>query len=152
METIIEHNSSKNQEIKGKFVQREVYLNMNGWVEDYQKNNECWFDEMQNLYLSDQQILDNDTYYTNKMNDEEKEEYIQSIKDNGEDIQEIFEYWAVSSFLYEDLKKLGEPVAEINNTYIWGRTCTGQAILLDSVISNICEGMEILEGQSNSWE
>ena len=34
---------------------------------------------------------------------------------------------------------------------VWGRATTGQAILLDGVISEICSDMEILEGQANEW-
>lgn len=65
---------------------------------------------------------------------------------------EIFEWWAVSDFLYIQLKAQGYPVVDTGSCYVWGRTTTGQAILLDGVISRICSGMEILEGQSNSWE
>lgn len=143
----INHDSTTNQEIKGRFVRREVYLCMSSWMLEYQEHNECWFEEFDNLYLSDEQILEN---YCTRFG-ETAEDIIKSCKDNGEDIQEIFEYWAVSEFLWRKLREHGEPVAEINNTYIWGRTCTGQAILLDYVISKICEEMEILEGQKYSW-
>jgi hypothetical protein len=63
--------------------------------------------------------------------------------------QEVFEWWIVSSFLCEKLSKLGHPVIKDQN--IWGRCTTGQAILLDYAISQICEDLEILEGQKNQW-
>lgn len=65
--------------------------------------------------------------------------------------QEIFEWWIVSEYLYRKLKELGRPVLEWGNNYYWGRCTTGQAILLDWVISKICMDMEILEGQKYSW-
>jgi hypothetical protein len=65
--------------------------------------------------------------------------------------QEIFEWWIVTEWLYRQLKGKGEPVLEWGNNYYWGRCTTGQAILLDGVISSICWGMEILDGQANSW-
>ena len=64
-------------------------------------------------------------------------EYIQNIKDRGEDAQEIYEYWIVTEWFYNKLKELGEPVTDWENLYIWGRTCTGQAIALDYTIDNI---------------
>ena len=65
--------------------------------------------------------------------------------------QEILEYWIVSPWLGEKLREKGEPVLERWGGWIWGRTCSGQAILLDNVISEICYEMEILEGQQYEW-
>lgn len=50
--------------------------------------------------------------------------------------QEIYEWWAVSPWLYEQLKAQGEPVID-SFPHLWGRTCSGQAIALDSVITRI---------------
>jgi hypothetical protein len=49
----------------------------------------------------------------------------------------------------EKLKRYGEVFVEIFGEIWWGRTCTGQAILLDYVIGRIGEDMDILEGQEN---
>lgn len=87
--------------------------------------------------------------------DTETSEAIRAEMDELENLdpepQEIFEWWIVTYWLFEKLKERGEPVIEWQNLSIWGRTTTGQAILLDSVISDIAEEMEILEGQVNSW-
>lgn len=64
--------------------------------------------------------------------------------------QEILEWWIVTKHLYTKLKDKGEPVLEWGNNYYWGRTCSGQAIMLDGVISSICAEMEILDGQKYS--
>lgn len=64
---------------------------------------------------------------------------------------EIFEYWLVSDRLGEKLRVQGQPVLQRREVWIWGRCCSGQAILLDYVISKICYEMGILEGQENEW-
>lgn len=56
--------------------------------------------------------------------------------------KEIFEYWIVSPYLGEQLRDLGEPTLERWGGWIWGRTCTGQAIALDWVIQEIVRRRE----------
>lgn len=51
--------------------------------------------------------------------------------------KEIYEYWIVTEWFFNKLKQQNEPVIEWENLYIWGRTTTGQAILLDGVIDEI---------------
>ena len=65
---------------------------------------------------------------------------------------EIFEYWIVSNFLGEKLKALGHTIIEEYGHSIWGRETSGQAILLDYAISEICSSMKILDGQAHSWK
>lgn len=50
--------------------------------------------------------------------------------------QEIFEWWAVSPWLFEKLREEGEPVID-TFPHLWGRTTSGQAIALDGVITRI---------------
>lgn len=64
--------------------------------------------------------------------------------------QEIYEWWAVSDYLFDKLKDKGYPVVDAGSCYVWGRI-TNQAILLDYVITEICAEMGILEGQENAW-
>ena len=55
---------------------------------------------------------------------------------------EALEHWVVSDFLARKLKERGEAVCDdFFNLTIWGRTTSGQAILLDTVIEDI--GIEI---------
>jgi hypothetical protein len=74
---------------------------------------------------------------------------IEELENLDQESQDVYEWWLVSSYLCAKLVELGHPVLKDEN--IWGRCTTGQAILLDYAISKICEGMKILEGQSNSW-
>lgn len=186
-------NSIKNQDIKSKFVGREVYTNVNQMV-DYilNKSNEddnapfSW-DDVENLYAYPEwssTVIGEDLYFgggseddkseflenfdrlieeserllnDGKISDATHERNVQLIEDARKEVEdleqeqaEIFEWWAVSGWLCEKLAEKGACVIKDHN--LWGRTTTGQAILLDHVISQICEDMKILEGQENEWK
>jgi len=53
--------------------------------------------------------------------------------------QEVFEWWLVTRWLAEELRAIGEPVLDNGFGYWWGRSCTGQAILLDGTLQVIAE-------------
>ena len=53
--------------------------------------------------------------------------------------EEVMEWWLVTPYLAEQLKAEGETVLEEFDCYWWGRTCSGQAIYMDAVISQICQ-------------
>ncbi len=55
--------------------------------------------------------------------------------------KEIYEWWKVSGWLLEKMAEKGEPV--IRDFNLWGRTTTGQSIVLDSVITDIQQETEI---------
>lgn len=50
---------------------------------------------------------------------------------------EIFEHWIVSDWLADKLRARGERVGELDGLTVWGRSTTGQAIYMDSVIQAI---------------
>src|SRR5271168_3073362 len=51
---------------------------------------------------------------------------------------EIYEHWIVSDWLAGRLEDLGEVIErDFYGLTLWGRACTGQAILLDGVICSI---------------
>lgn len=54
---------------------------------------------------------------------------------NGE---EVLEWWLVTPWLAARLKEQGEIVIEEYGCRWWGRTTSGQAIYMDSVIQEIC--------------
>jgi hypothetical protein len=106
--------------------------------------------------LEELEATDEDTFITrydflehaDKVKEIEGE--IQALRDLESEQAEIYEWWAVSGWFAEKLKEKGECVITGYSNY-WGRCTTGQAILLDRVISEIAEEMEILEGQAHSW-
>lgn len=53
--------------------------------------------------------------------------------------REVYEHWIVSDWLADELEAHGEKVdRDFAGLTVWARTCTGQAIALDSVIVDIC--------------
>jgi len=167
LEKKFDGNSSINQDIKGQFIAREVYCNVNSLVQailDKDENMEMR-DEWENMYTydcpdcghgeADMDKFDNDMEINPNKQDfnfkcTECGHYFDDEPEMGS--QEIYEYWAVSDMLYKDLKAKGHPVWDSGSTLVWGRCTSGQAILLDGVITEICKEMEILEGQASSWE
>jgi hypothetical protein len=79
-------------------------------------------------------------------------EEIEILENLESEPQEVLEWWAVSSYLFDKLKEKGHPVVDVGSCYVWGRCTSGQAILLDYVITQICAEMGILDGQENSWK
>ncbi len=55
---------------------------------------------------------------------------------------EVIEWWLVTPFLAELLKSENEIVLEEHDCHWWGRTCSGQAIHMDRVMTSICESFE----------
>jgi hypothetical protein len=107
------------------------------------------------MMLEDEEI----TEETNKENqvhiDEriaELENYLTGIENARGEMRKISEWMHVSNCLHDRLREKGEPVWNDGQVYVWGRTSTGQAVLFDDVISEICSDMEILEGQKNEWK
>lgn len=61
-------------------------------------------------------------------------------EDGEEDYIEIYEYWAVSAWLADKLQAKGERVdCDFHGLCVWGRTTTGQAISMDSVVRDVVQ-------------
>lgn len=79
-------------------------------------------------------------------------EYLKEIENVDEwdltEEVEIFEWWVVSDWLQHQLEERGE--AFLKNDYgdWWGRSCSGQAIAIDSVIESIVKDYEAKYGES----
>lgn len=59
------------------------------------------------------------------------------------DGREVFEHWIVSEWFADKLEAAGEVIEkDFHGLTIWGRTCSGQAILLDSVICDIYDALQ----------
>ena len=83
-------------------------------------------DDIINYAKTREQLLD-EGYTDRQIND----------GDINEGYQDIFEWWAVGEWMKDQLLEQGEPVLENDYGTWWGRTTTGQAIALDSVIETI---------------
>lgn len=165
----MDYNSVANQGIIGKFVQREVLACLTSEVEFILKrtiegdDNGAPFtwDDMDNYYRPHCEDC-GEGYNSFTMGENEDGETVYTCDDCGRvyteeehnnldtEPAEVYEWWLVTDWLAEKLKARGEVVIEGFTNY-WGRQCSGQAILLDNVMGEICEGMEILEGQAHDW-
>lgn len=104
-----------------KFVEQEIHVCMSALVYELQQKTPDefmdQFPELTGRYIQ---------------NEQGEEEYI-----------DVYEYWAVSSWLAHKLEVQGEIVE--NDFYglcVWGRTTTGQAISMDYVIREILNQTE----------
>ena len=77
----------------------------------------------------------------------ESDDYIdfENIYEEEEDtFKEIFQYFIISEWLYEELSKIGACVAEFKGLYIWGKTDFGQGMdmnyELKTISKNVIEG------------
>ena len=167
------YNSIKNQEIKAKFVGQNVIHDAGEMVWELQ-NNEQFRDEifekfystpdwefMADICTNNIDKIDLKTLKThfdvenvNEIDSEDLWNYCDRVFSGVAEeyyYLEPYEFWIVDSWFGDKLKEKGEIVADFLGFTIWGRCTSGQAILLDGVISRICEDLEILEGQENEW-
>lgn len=100
------------------FVSNNVIINQSMLVDELLKKEIFSYEDIANLYSNDN---DNDT----------------------EDYQEILEWWLCDNWLLEKLEEQGEPILKTDYHNYWGRTCSGQAIYLDSVIETIYSDIKI---------
>jgi len=125
-------DSTKQEELK-KFVSNNVFACQSMLVGELLKTEFFQYDDIVNLYKT-RQMLKDEGYKT--------DEEIDRARDDGAGDQEIYEWWVVDSWLLDKLEAAGEPVLRTDFGDWWGRTCTGQAILLDGVIVKIYDGLK----------
>ena len=91
--------------------------------------------------LVDNHVYHNVSYLVQELSKDEK--YSNDLMEvqvqfNDEDYpDEALEHWLVSNWLAERLREEGEMVIDFMDLTIWGRTTSGQAICIDSVIEDI---------------
>ena len=120
------------------FVNREVIMLASQLVEDLleasmygQKTfGGIELDNIENLYITEEEAAQEYGYKS-----------LEEMQEAGADRQEIYEWWFVTPWFYERLREVGEPVLNSNYGYLWGRTCTGQAISLDAIIQTIYDNL-----------
>ena len=172
---------SKNQEICRKLVEREVIYNVNELISELSRKEEYmedlidlmvkenysepveWYIESEVSVIDAMEWLID--YNMDMPGTGNAKIQLKAFLTNNEDAlwefandhnidpeqTEALEHWIVSEWLARKLKEKGEIVGEFLGMTIWGRACTGQAILLDGVIEEIASDMGILEGQKNEW-
>ena len=92
-------------------------------------------------HLVEDKLLDIDEvenlFYTESELKEMGYSDVEDAMDDGADIKEVFEWWLVDEWFANRLDEHNEPLLRNEYGVWWGRTCTGQAICMDSVIEEI---------------
>lgn len=165
----IDYNSVENQEIKRKFVGENVLACASSLI--YQLNEDGHYqdeilgfsikygireDDLKNDILKDykeelKEYLEDTFTEKTKLEDLDEEQLRELAEelniniDDYEETQEAYEHWIIDEWLGEKLEAKGELIGDFFGLTIWGRTCSGQAILLDWVISEICNDLKLLK-------
>ena len=92
--------------------------------------------------LVDNHVYHNVSYLVQELSQQNKysDELLEVCVQYGEDEDypnEALEHWLVSDWLASRLREEGEMVIDFLDLTIWGRTTSGQAICMDSVIEDI---------------
>jgi len=126
------------QDITREFIYPHIYRNQSHLVSHLQEQQIDGFlpEDINNLYMTDNEIV---KYFHYNYSYEEitEQELIDEIRHNGEDINEIYEWYLVSGWFLDRLKEINEPYLENDYGEYWGRTCTGQSIYLDYNIQKL---------------
>lgn len=72
--------------------------------------------------------------------DDEADAMREQVRDNAEDA-EIMEWWRVSEWFGKKLTEIGEPVLSNSYGHWWGRTCSGQSVMMDGTLQEIAAKM-----------
>lgn len=131
---------TKKERLKS-IIEREVYQRANELLPFLQENHgEAYSDCWSNIFYDDEQLID--FHMLEDKTADEQEQALEELRDNGEDYQEIFEFWLVSEWLYDQLDRENAPVLEFKGVYFWGRTETGQALDMDYYLNRVNNRIE----------
>ena len=130
-------NESELQRKADGLVQSDVYLNMSCIIAELLRHDPELLEDMSSLYNHVCPQCGEFFEYDVAL-DEYDEAECKACKESVEpelEPKEIYEYWAVSSWLARKLDEAGEAVhTDVCGHNIWGRCTTGQAISMDHVI------------------
>jgi hypothetical protein len=76
---------------------------------------------------------DDPEYWTNQL---------QALVEDHAEPAEIYEWWAVNDWLAAKLNAINEPVLSNSYGHWWGRTCSGQAMIMDGTLQQIAAAIE----------
>lgn len=122
----MKETGSQRQERNKKIVERFVLTCQSSLVDEMLKKEIFSLDEVSNLYSKEcEQCEKEEEYHEDEEQDHEFEARM----------NEVLEWWLCDEWFLEKLEEMGEPILTNDYGKWWGRTCSGQAILLDSIIT-----------------
>ncbi len=78
-------------------------------------------------------------------NADEDDDYVDALRDavrDNAELEEVYEWYLVSEWLGRKLAAIGECVLDSGYGVFWGRTCTGQAVIMDGTLQRVAELFE----------
>lgn len=69
------------------------------------------------------------------------DEWRQAVTDNAAP-REVLEWWLVTSWLCWELSSIGEPIIDNDYGTWWGRTCSGQGVIMDGTLQKIAANQD----------
>ncbi len=69
--------------------------------------------------------------------DYDEDDWRNAVTESAPDPVEIYEWWRIDSFLCDQLQAIGEPVIDNDYGEWWGRTCTGQGMIMDGTLQKV---------------
>lgn len=104
-----------------RLINNEVYICQSSLIDYLLKRGIFNYEDVHNMEYSKEELKD------------------MGYNEDDNEYKDIFEWYAISTRLAEDLQELGYPVL-INEYGQWmGRTTTGQSLILDSIIYQVLE-------------
>ncbi len=76
---------------------------------------------------------------------DEDDDYVDALRDavrDNAEPEEVYEWYLVSEWLGRKLAAIGECVLDSGYGVFWGRTCTGQAVIMDGTLQRVAELFE----------
>ena len=70
----------------------------------------------------------------------DEDEWQDAVRDNAKPA-EVLEWWRVSDWLCRQLRTIGEPVIDNGYGYWWGRTTSGQGLIMDGVLQSVARNV-----------
>ena len=117
------------QDISGELVSNHVIACQSSLVHELMQREVIHMEEYENYFMSDEKIKE--------CHDVKTDEEIEEIRNEGSDMNEVYEHWLVSDWLLSKLRDQEEVILETDFETWWGRGCSGQAIKLDYNIQKI---------------
>jgi len=100
------------------------------------------YDEIENLYTNpDKMDLDEMKEFLNDRSiefdaDAEQDDLAELVRYNSE-AAEIYEWYRVDGWLAKELSDIGECILDNDSGTWWGRTCTGQQLIMDGTLQKV---------------
>ena len=113
-----------------RIVNREILTNASSLFSHLQECSDTYLiDDTNNLYMDNDELIEyfeqDFKDYVHNLPDTDikiiKSSFCDECRDNAYDMKEVFQWFIISEWLYDELNIMKEPVCEVEGIYFWGR-------------------------------